>query len=354
MAAPADPANEGTPGEYLASNFALVNAADALADDTAPGTFVNNPDTNPALQAIGSLPTEVIEASYGGDHGRTPNRDSTAIYTDGQSAAYVANDGTTIGYGSTLVAGTAVGDANAIAGDFNGDLVRDTGDIAAMVAAVEAAQGGSRSSLTVAKQSLELMGDFNNDGNFDLDDVRYGADGLFSRGRAGDTLDRAANFIEVDAASASGNLFGTTLATGKAYAAGDSRADIAGSGFVSAGANPNGADGVVNAADIDSVYANFNGLDRDDSGSVEWSNLDEIAGATLVTGQRVDLSADMNGDLAIGQSDVDTVVRGVLGTEYGDANLDRRVTASGDGSLLLGNLGQSDTGPGDDFDGSGR
>ena len=266
VAAPADPATEGTPGEFLASNFALVNAASALADPTAPGTFVTNANTNPALQAVGSLPTEAIEASYGGDYGSAPNRDSTATYTDGASANYVTNGGTAVAYGTRLVAGTALGDTNAIAGDFNADRVRDTGDIAAMVAAAEAAAAGSRGSLGNSSQVLEIIGDFNADGNFDAEDVRYGADGLFSRGRSGDRLDRAANFAEIDAASTGGNFFGTTLATGKAYAAGDSRADIAGSGNVSAGANPLGADGTVDAADIDSVYANFVGLDRDGTG----------------------------------------------------------------------------------------
>ena len=197
------------------------------------------------------------------------------------------------------------------------------------------------------------MGDFNNDGNFDLGDARYGADGLFSRGRSGNTLDRAANFTEVDNASTSGNLFGTTLATGKAYAAGDSRGDIAGSGVVSAGANPNGADGIVNAADIDAVYANFKGLDRDGTGAVEWINLTEVAAATLVTGQRVDLSADMNDDLAIGQADVDNVVRGVLGTNYGDANLDGTVSAA-DISILSGNFRSSGGWAAASFDGDGE
>ncbi len=65
-----------------------------------------------------------------------------------------------------------------------------------------------------------------------------------------------------------------------------------------------------------------------------------------MTGQRVDLSADMNGDLAIGQADVDTVVRTVLGTEYGDANLDGDVDVfefggGGDFQILNSNLGRT-------------
>ncbi|BAM05282.1 beta strand repeat-containing protein [Phycisphaera mikurensis] len=355
VAAPTNPATEGTPGEYLASNFALVNAASALADPTAPGTFITNVNTNPDLQQVGVLPTEAIEASYGGDHGTVPNRDSGTIYTDGQSANYLTNGGTAVNYASTLAAGTAIGEANAIAGDFDGDQVRDTDDIDDMVAAAEAAASGfaARAALGQDDQVLEIIGDFNADGNFDAEDVRYGADGLFTRGRSSGTLDRAANFAEVDAASTSGNFFGTTLATGKAYAAGDARGDIAGSGDIAAGANPLGADGTVAAEDIDAVYENFVGLNLDATAGVQWSNIEEIANAVNAKGSRVDLSADMNGDLTIDQTDVDAVVRGILGTEYGDANLDRTVGAA-DVSVLSGNFGQAAGWAGGSFDGDGQ
>ncbi|MEO0588187.1 MAG: hypothetical protein AAF078_11155, partial [Planctomycetota bacterium] len=229
----------GTPGERLASSFSLVGALDSLPADSDPANWVNNPGTNPGLQTAGVVPTETIDASYGGDYGTVPFRDTSGTYSDGVTANYVANDGTVITYGATLVNGSAVGDANAIAGDFDGDIDRDIDDIDDMVAAYEAAAGiaGTRAGLAVAKQSLELVGDFNADGSFDINDVRYGADGLFNAGRTDDELDRKANFIAVDNASTSGNLFGTTLANGT-YDAGDSRADIAGTGNEAAGWDP--------------------------------------------------------------------------------------------------------------------
>ncbi|MEL7089905.1 MAG: hypothetical protein AAGL98_15925, partial [Planctomycetota bacterium] len=178
-AAPDDPANDGTPGQFLASNFALVAAAEALPNDQAPeGSLPSSvdPAIQAALQAPNVLPTNAIEAAYGGDYGNAPSRDNRGpsldnsdTYSDGLTGNYVANDGTAITYSTTLTAGTAVGDANAIAGDFDGNIVRDANDIDDMVQAFEAAQANNRASLTgaKAKQSLEIIGDFDADGNFD-------------------------------------------------------------------------------------------------------------------------------------------------------------------------------------------
>jgi hypothetical protein len=347
----------GTPGERLASSFALVNALDALPGaDNPGGLWDNNPSTNTGLQAASVLPKEDIEASYGGDYGFTPIRDTSgsdgagAVYTDGQTGQYLANDGTAIAYGVRLEAGTALGDANAIAGDFDGDLDRDVDDLDDMVAAYEAAAGiqGSRAGLAVAKQSLEIVGDFNADGNFDLDDVRYGADGLFNVGRTDDILDRRANFTAVDHASTSGNLFGTTLATevnaAIGYAAGDSAGDIAGSGQDAAGWAPLGADGTVDAQDIDYLNAQFNYDPANAAGAinladgVQWTNVDEVMGKVMADGQRVDLSADMNGDLTIDQEDTRVLVEDILKTAFGDFNLDGLVS-NADVAILRTNLG---------------
>jgi len=57
-------------------------------------------------------------------------------------------------------------------------------------------------------------------------------------------------------------------------------------------------DGVVTAADIDVLYDHVPSTDP---------------------------AYDVNGDRAVSQADVDRLVRGVLGGEYGDANLDGRV-----------------------------
>ncbi|MEM9250849.1 MAG: hypothetical protein AAGB29_00735, partial [Planctomycetota bacterium] len=372
-AIPGNPDLDGTPGEALASSFALTGALNALPQDTAPDVWTANPNLNTGLQGSGVVPTEVIEASYGGNYGTTPFRDTSGTYSDGLTANYIANDGSVIAYGSTLTAGDAVGDANGIAGDFDGDIDRDVDDIDDMVTAYEAAAGiaGTRAGLAVAKQSLELMGDFNADGSFDLEDVRYGADGLFNVGRANDELDRRQNFIDVDNASTSGNLFGTTLATGKTYAAGDSAGDIAGSDLEAAGWAPIGADGVVDDKDIDYLYEQFKYDTANAVGSVnladgvQWSNLDEVLGKVtdavnttdISFGQRVDLSADMNGDLTIDQSDVDVLVTDILGTDFGDADLDGDIDTA-DITTTIGNFTGAGVGVGEgwadgNFDGDG-
>ncbi|MEM9882576.1 MAG: PEP-CTERM sorting domain-containing protein [Planctomycetota bacterium] len=322
----------GTPGQALASSFALVDAAEGIIDPNQSENLIANPSVNPALQSAGVLPQETIEAGYGGPlAGSVPFRDaSTGPYTDGQSANYVTNDGTTVAYGDDI----ATGSRNAIVGDFQFDGVRDANDIDDMVVAFEASQAGQRSSLGDPDAVLELLGDFDADGNFDLDDVRYGADGLFNRGRAGNLLDRKQNFIDIDNASTApdSNLFGTTLATGKAYAAGDSRGDVAGSGLISAGWAPQGADGAVDAQDIDYVYDQFQTNPFVSDGSADWANLDEAVG--------FDLSADMTGDLSVNQADVNELVQVVLGTNYGDANLDGSVNFT-DFTFLQANFGQT-------------
>ncbi|MEQ9460708.1 MAG: hypothetical protein RIG82_07140 [Phycisphaeraceae bacterium] len=353
VAIPGNPSTQGTPGEYLASNFALVSATDSIPDFENPAVFTNNPGTNPALQAAAILPQQNIAPAYGGvNAGNVPSRDTrgpaldgSVTYSDGALTNYVANDGTAIAYNTVL----ALGDINAIAGDFEGDGDRDASDIPAMVAAYQAALASNRASLPNAKQSLEIIGDFNMDGSFDVEDVRYFADGLGSQGRAGHQLDRKQNFIDVDTAFG-GNLFGTTLANGS-YDAGDARADVAGSGLEAAGWAPLGQDGVVDTKDIDYVFANFVGLDLDSSGGVEWSNLDEVAGKVNVDGDRVDLSADINGDLVIDASDVDEVLA-ILETTYGDSNLDGAVDLI-DLSTLASNFGGIAGWSGGSFNGFG-
>ncbi len=367
---------DGTPGDFLANSFALAPGVEVLPDVTNTDIFVQDAgfsqtlrDTlfnNPSL-----LPAENISPSYGPNatqlnrYGKASDRTALTdglTYTDGQngSADYVANNGGTIGEGASMFVGDAIADRNAIAGDFNNDGTRSAADVAAMVNAYENSGAigasdttdaagntiSSRSNLagSDANAALELLGDFNGDGNFDLNDVRYGADGLFVKGRSGDTLDRKQNFIDVDNASTTGNLFGTTLATGT-YDAGDSRADVAGSGQEAKGWAPQGQDGTVDLQDLDYVYAQFVGLDLDGSEGVEWSNLDEAVFA--------DLSADMNGDLVINRADLEEIAVTVLDGIYGDVNFNGQIE-QGDLDAVLQNWGQTNTGySGGDYSANG-
>ncbi|MEM7627694.1 MAG: hypothetical protein AAF333_19020, partial [Planctomycetota bacterium] len=320
----------GTPGQALAASFALVDAAQGLPNFEETENVIVNPSANPALQGADVLPVETIEASFGGANaGIVPFRDSTTgPYSDGASANYVTNGGAVVAYGGTI----ATGSRNAIAGDFEFDGVRDVNDIDNMVAAFEAADAGNRGSLGDSDAVLEILGDFNADGNFDIDDVRYGADGLFNRDRTGDLLDRKQNFIDVDNASTSGNLFGTALATGKAYEAGDARGDVAGSGTLSAGWAPQGFDGTVDGADIDYIFDQFVNNPFVTDGAADWANLDEAVG--------FDLSADMTGDLIVNDADIDELIESILGTTFGDINLDGNVTQA-DLDLATANQGSA-------------
>jgi hypothetical protein len=86
-------------------------------------------------------------------------------------------------------------------------------------------------------------------------------------------------------------------------------------------------DGVVDSEDIDLLY-------------------DAVAANSTDTG------FDLNGDNVLTQADVDYLVRTVLGTEYGDANLDGSVDAT-DATIAGGNLFTTGNWANGDFDGDG-
>jgi hypothetical protein len=353
-----------TPGQLLASQFSVVAAVEALPDidpGTAAGAdqFVANPNENNNLQDSSVLPTQTVVAYGSQNFGRTPDRLNliddgvNADYGDGVAGGneFVQNDGTAVGYNVDMTG--AFGTRNAVAFDFDADGDRDKSDIGAMVTAYEnslaagsAATVDAAGNLLYARDSgdvsaadlatndplavLEIIGDADGDGDFDLEDVRYAGDGLFgyasdNAGASGDELgaavNRKFNFTAIDNASTTGNLFGTSLGNAGSldanYNAGDSRGDIAGSGTISAGATPQGSDGIVDAQDIDYVFDQFVNNSFVTDGSATWSDLDEAQG--------FDLSADMTGDLSVDQADVDELVVTILGTAFGDANLDGKV-----------------------------
>jgi hypothetical protein len=205
--------------------------------------------------------------------------------------------------------------------------------------------GGNKGTQSADKVIPEILGDHNGDGNFDDKDVRYAADGLAIDPVSG-KLDRKQGFIAVDTAwtygdiagRPAGNYFNTTLANPlKSYTAGDSRGDVAGTATLpTPGANPVGSDGIVNAIDID--YVCFN---------THWTQVGGLnkikmvaPGAFSASIRPMDLSADINGDLTVDGLDVDELVRGILGTEYGDVNLDGIVTQA-DADIIAAHLGQS-------------
>jgi hypothetical protein len=358
-----------SPGEFVAANFFPVPCIDyvpTLLDGTVYAANAQRTTTLQEFERTNPLSIYITSAtryaSYGtaGLNGQAPTRkpNPTFPYSDGVSGAdpdFLEQDGGSVNQGATLTSSR-----NRIAGDFNGDGLRNVEDAAAMVAAWRQRNGGPAwvaadgtgaiaGSLGV-DACIEILGDFSGDGNFgriftsatvfvaDRTDVRYWADGLAIAvtGPNAGKLDRAAGFTAVDAAFA-GNFFGTTLATPKAYANGDSRGDVANSagtitkGFIPIGADGNG-DGVtsndnrIDAFDIDYVCAQIRTAA---DGEVNWDNLSEASVA--------DLSADINGDLRINGADLTELVTVVLGTVIGDVNLDGTKDAA-DLAIITANL----------------
>ncbi len=319
------------PGEVLAFNFILNEGLDNAHSPTIPTTLVPTPGFSQALQnylrANNVLGASIYYSFNTTTNGRVPTRATGVVYSDGvaNGANYISQGGSNVNYNSSLTT------RNKFAGDFSGNGVRDFGDIAEMIKAYNQRAGGAVWSAPAGSGPLagapgtdaiiEVLGDFNGDGNFDKKDIRYFADGLLIQGGA---LRRDVAFQEIDMQANIScptclgiNFFNTTLATaggGASYTGGASRADVKGAAGIARGWAPVGADGVINAADIDYVYQQFNNPAF--AGAASWTDLSKAA--------NFDLSADMNGDLVINQADVDYVVLTALQTSYGDVNLSRR------------------------------
>ncbi len=293
-----------TPGEFLALSFTLTTSTDFLQEALDPDSWIPNPVLNQALQDyiiannINLADPGFAQGAFGtySTTGRVPTRTTGFTYTDGVANGqnYIDQAGNTVTYGASLNA------RNRISGDFNNDGLRNINDAAGLIAAWNDRNGGAAWAPGTTAV-IEILGDFNGDGNFNDADVRYWADGL---AMVDGQLDRKAGYIAVDE-NFGGNFFGTTKATGTSYVFGDSRADISNAeGRQARGWAPVGADGVIDANDIDYVYANLG----------DWSSLADAS--------RIDLSADLNGDLVVDQADLCELITVILGTSYGDVNLD--------------------------------
>lgn len=324
---PSQDSSTSSPGEFLGINFIFTNVPEFIQQQLNPCGWVPNPNFASGAVArtfalsnsvFGRPATAPFYNNFGqsGLNGRVPTRTTGQTYSDGTTGAattYILQDGTTATYGSTSFPAR-----NRIAGDFSGNGVRDIGDVPDMIAAWRQRNGGPawiapNGSGPIAgelgtKASIEILGDFNCDGNFTTQDVRFFADGL---AMVGGIADRKAGFTAVDSAFG-GNFFGTTKATGAAYVNGDSRADIAGGPGRTANFQPIAQDGAINGLDIDFVYSQFRGLG---DSVLNWDNTADAVGK--------DYGANMtSGDTNIDILDVCEIVRGVLATNFGDVNLD--------------------------------
>jgi hypothetical protein len=310
---PTGPENLFTPGEFLLTQFILTAATNNVPDATNPCNLIPNPSFNQFLKDFTLASSNVLKnpayATFGTVtlDGLVPDRKASTVYSDNNSGGnFVLQDGTTATYLTVL------NSRNRIAGDFDGNGVRTLADAVEMIKAWNSRNGGPAwvapngtgpiNGAPGAKASIEILGDFNSDGNFgrrlvsgnfvaDTADVRYWADGLAT---VNGKLDRKAGFEAVDNAFG-GNFFGTVWADGRAYTNGDSRFDVAGpSGLTTRGWAPTGADGIIDQADFDYVAAQFQSINP---AGVDWT----------VTGEAVfaDLSGDVTGDLRIDQADLD-------------------------------------------------
>ncbi len=331
------PETDFTPGQFVATKLIAISSCDYLPQANGV-TYPANPDFVNAIQtntrSLGTLVYNQLAANYAtfgvgprGLNGTNPTRITLTVgtYSDGNTVDFRSQGG------ATLSANAATLTRNRIVGDFNGDGLRNLDDAAQMVAAWQQRNGGAvwvapAGSGAIAGASagdacIELLGDFNADGNFgrtagafpsgtaDTSDVRYWADGLAVDPVTG-KVDRKQGFTAVDLAFG-GNFFGTTKAFG-AYANGDSRGDIFRTGGkTTRGYRPIGNDGVINSFDVDYVSMQLN---RSPDRNVNWASDTSEAAVT-------DLSADINGDLVINCADVVELVTGILGTQITDLNL---------------------------------
>ncbi|MCG3125226.1 MAG: hypothetical protein CHACPFDD_00042 [Phycisphaerae bacterium] len=354
------------PAELFAKTFFATTGVDGLPDSDEPCSYLPNADVDGSVQAF-ILANNVLATNDTPNFGsivpagkvpvRNPNPDFNGDgtidgYNDGSlsGSSYEYWEGATK---RTINGGQNLSNRNRCQGDFNADGARSTADIPKLMSAVKLCTDGiddnenlyvdaSYTAGSVGNQTVDVivlwvMGDLNGDGNFDAEDVRYFADGCALVSGA---LNRKTGFTDVDtnwAAIAGGdiNYFNTTLATPKAYVAGDARGDVAGNTYVTRGASPTGWDGKVDADDIDYVCAQIEAGDLNSDGTADWADLDEAV--------QFDLSADMNGDLKVNAADLTELVVTILGTQFGDVNLDGAVNAA-DCAIATANNGLTPAG----------
>lgn len=337
-----------TPAQALSTVFVLEAAVDTVPSITDPTVFIPNPNFAQGAQDAVRATNTSLTPAFGSVNaaGKAPRRLGGTTYSDGNSGATpVAYDLPTGLPG--IAGGSALFARMRVEGDFNVDGVRNWNDIPGLMLAVDNPLLFEQNDAIANPGNYivpEILGDFDGDGNFgdsrltgnvgmniitpdEMRDARYFADGLALDPATG-KLNRKQGFIRVDNAwnaihAGDINFFNTTLATGT-YAAGDSRGDVAGN-MPLRGAYPAGANGVINAADVDYVTQNF---------VSDWTNLDLVTAGGKVR----DLSCDMDGDCDVDCDDVAELLVGILDTQITDLNLSGSTTQA-DLDIVCANFG---------------
>jgi len=312
------------PAGILVNYYIPEAAADAIPPLTDPTDYTQgNPKFNQAAQDAVRIAQQTVVPGFGTVNaaGKVPVR-----LTDGAPYDDGSTDGKYLGCpaGTWISGGGNLWACMQVQGDFNMDGVRNINDICAMMVAYYLQRDGDGDYTAFAchhqagtwPQALldccpdlpaspgdgtyiipAILGDFDGDGNFTLEDIRFFADGLALDPTSG-LLDRAAGFEAVDEAwnclTGNDNFFNTVV--NGTYLAGDARFDVAGE-IVYRGAYPRGADGFVTAADVD--YVNGNQF------STPW-------GSDLGEHALKDLSCDMDGDLDVDAADAASVAAKAL------------------------------------------
>lgn len=352
---PLGPETEFSAGEALAATFVLPAGGSVeprLDGGIQPIPLVFNGNLNGSLQAAlaenqnDPLADPAFVAFDTATAGRVPFRTTGVEYSESLDSNsltnasatgvhYVAQNNTILAYGAFLNM------RNRIAGDFAFNNARDINDIEPMMAAYNDRIGGPAWAAGT-DACIEILGDFNSDGNFNAQDVRYFADGLLLTTAGGRDINgdgvadaashRAAAFAEVDrvagllgiqdiGATGGSGFFRTTFANpGAVYQNGDAAADVAGSGGFTRGFDPIGWDRVIDDEDVAYVLANFG----------DFLDLEQAV--------NMDLSCDMNGDLRVDAADLDFVIVTAADTRRGDFNLDGQLDDA-ERNVILANIG---------------
>lgn len=335
------------PAGVLVQHFGPEAAYDAQPVLGDPSVYVANPGFNAAAQAAvraASSYQDTVIRTYGfylpGTGGKVPKR-VTGTYEDGSTSNYRDFTGA-----ATISSSGNVFDCMTIQGDWNHDGVRNANDICFMMVAyylkttvnswefsarmvandwaatypalVACCPGledhpcnGSTSNYIIP----ELFGDYDGDGNFNAEDIRYFADGLALDPISG-MLDREAAFTAVDTiwycltGNTDNNFFNTVVGIGDTtYNLGDSRFDVAGDAMGSArGAMPRGANGTVDATDV--TYVTNNVFTTGQPWGTTVNHGGNILNDYLGDHATKDLSCDMDGDLDVDATDVALVTAG--------------------------------------------